>query len=237
MVGDRRSANFGAWTDVEVSMVWQHYVEAISGAGGAPVVFPVDDCYVGDPELALDAVDGIVLTGGRDLEATSYGAQQNPENEPGDELRDRVELALAAAAVEADLPLLGVCRGMQLLNVALGGGIDQHLADPDGLHRGEPGAFVGHEVEAVAGSTLARIIGEAAVEVRSHHHQGVEPIADRLRVAGHSPDGLVEAVENPDARFCVAVLWHPEEDLPGGGAELYGALVAAADRRRAEVAA
>lgn len=238
MVGDRRTASFGAWSDVELSFVWAHYVEAIAAAGGAPVVFPVHPCYLEAPELALDVVDGLLLTGGRDLEAASYGERPDPANEPGDQLRDQVELAIAGKAVDQGLPLLGVCRGMHLLNVIRGGGIEQHLADPDRIHRGEPGSFVAHPLEVVQGSRIERIIGADPAPVRSHHHQGIGPVAEGLQVSARSPDGLVEAVEDPEAHFCLAVLWHPEEDLAGGGASLYEALVAAAaSRRQAKVTA
>ena len=143
-------------------------------------------------------------------------------------MRDRVELAVARAALERDLPVLGVCRGMQLLNLVLGGGIDQHLEDPDGLHRADPGSFVDHPVTAAPGSRLASVIGADPVDVRSHHHQGVEPVAPGLVASATSPDGLVEALEAPDRAFCLAVLWHPEENLAGGGHRLYEALVSAA---------
>lgn len=233
LVADTRVASFGAWSEVELSAVWHHYIEALDRARALPVIFPVLESYAAAPELALDLVDGLVLTGGRDLDAASYGQPPNPANEPGDGLRDRVELALAQEALERDLPLLGICRGMQLLNVALGGGIDQHLDDPDRIHRGEPGTFVGHRVETVSGSRLASIIG-ARAEVRSHHHQGVAPLAARLTPSAHSPDGLIEAAEVADRGFCLSVLWHPEEDLDGGGAVLYEALATAAARRSAE---
>ncbi|MQA72796.1 MAG: gamma-glutamyl-gamma-aminobutyrate hydrolase family protein [Solirubrobacterales bacterium] len=238
IVGDRRAASFGAWNEVELSLVWNDYVEALTRAGAAPIVFPVAECFADAPELALDVVDGLVLSGGRDLDAGSYGEDPDPANELGDPLRDRVELAIARAALERDLPTLGVCRGMQILNVVLGGGIEQHLADPERTHRGDPGTFVGHGVEAVSGTRLAAILGPGRSEVRSHHHQGVEPLAGPLRIAARSPDGVVEAAEDPARSFCVAVLWHPEEDLDGGGLDIYEALVAAArSHREAEVAA
>ncbi len=227
LVADRRAASFGAWSDVDLAFVWTHYVEAIAAAGGAPVVFPLAEFYAEQPALALEVLDGLLLAGGRDLDAASYGEQAHPENEAGDPLRDRIELALAAAALERDLPTLGVCRGMQVLNVALGGGIEQHLSDPDRIHRGEPGTFVGHEVEVVADTRLAAILGETAT-VRSHHHQGVDPLADRFEASAHAGDGLVEAAEVSDQEFCIGVLWHPEEDLAAGGDKLYGALVDAA---------
>lgn len=231
ILGDRRAAGFGAWRDVELSFVWNDYVEALDRAGGAPVIFPAIGAYTADPALALDLVDGLLLPGGRDLDAASYGEQPNPANEPGDAERDAVELALAREALARDLPVLGVCRGMQLLNVVLGGGIDQHLADPEGIHRAQPGSFTSHDVEIVSGSLLASIARSLRVTVRSHHHQGVAPLAERFTAVAHSPDGLVEAAEVGDRRFCVAVLWHPEQDLDGGGQSLYGALVEAAGGR------
>jgi putative glutamine amidotransferase len=236
LVADRRHASFGGWTDVEVSFVWSHYVQAVAGAGGAPVVFPVSEAYRDDPDLALDCVEGFVLAGGRDLVAGVYGAEAHPENDEGDELRDRIELAVAERALARDVPLLGVCRGMQVLNLALGGGIDQHLADRDEIHRAAPGAFVEHPIEPEEGSRLAAALGTAPVVVRSHHHQGISPLAARLRPVAHAPDGIVEAVEADDRYFCLGVLWHPEENLSGGGAQLYGALVEAA-RERAGVRA
>ena len=232
VVADRRTAGFGAWRDVELSLVWNHYVEALTRAGAAPVVFPASECYAEAPELALELVDGLLLTGGRDLDATAYGEQPNPENEPGDPLRDRVELAIARAALARDLPTLGVCRGMQVLNVVLGGGIDQHLPDPERLHRRGPGAFVDHDVEAVGGTRLASILGSEPVTVRSHHHQGVAPLAPSLTVAARSSDGVVEGAEDPGRSFCTAVLWHPEENLDGGGLAIYEALVDSARAQR-----
>jgi putative glutamine amidotransferase len=231
LVADRREASFGAWSDIDLALVWTHYVEAIDQAGGAPVVFPLVESYAQAPELALDIVDGLLLAGGRDLDAATYGADAHPENEAGDPLRDQIELALASAALERDLPILGVCRGMQVLNVALGGGIEQHLTDPDNIHRGEPGAFIGHNVDVTAGSALASILGERAA-VRSHHHQGVAPLAERFTASARAADGVIEAAEVGDRGFCLGVLWHPEEDLAGGGAKLYEALVAAADAAR-----
>jgi putative glutamine amidotransferase len=234
LVADRREASFGAWKDIELDLVWTHYVDAVTQAGAAPVVFPLAECYAEMPELALDVIDGLLLAGGRDLNASSYGADPHAQNEAADPLRDRIELALAAAAIERNLPTLGVCRGMQVLNVALGGGIEQHLPDPNGIHRGGPGAFVAHDVDVTAGTRLASILGEIT-EVRSHHHQGVGPLAERFTASAHAADGVIEAAEIADRDFCVAVLWHPEEDLQGGGAQLYEALVEAA--RTARVAA
>ena len=238
IVADTRDASFGNWSEVSLSAVWSHYVVALDRGGAAPVIFPVVEAYEREPELALELVDGLLLTGGRDLDAGSYGAEPDPANEPADPLRDRVEIALARMAVERRIPVLGVCRGMHVLNVALGGGIDQHLADPDSLHRGEPGTFSSHPIEVVEGTRLEEILGGREATVRSHHHQGVEPLAPALSPSARSPDGLVEAAETRDGPYCVAVLWHPEEDLEGGGQRLYDSLIAAAvARRSAQVAA
>ncbi len=228
MIADRRRASFGPWKDVDLASVWAHYPEAVDGAGGLPVVIPVLEAVVTEPELALEGFDGLLLTGGRDIDPSSYGEESHPATEDGDPLRDRVELAICAAALAREMPLLGVCRGMQLLNVALGGGVDQHLDDPERIHRADPGSFVDHPVETVAGTRVAEILGEDPAPVRSHHHQGLDPVAGDLVVSARSPDGMVEAVEAPDRAFCIAVLWHPEENLAAGGAELYGALVEAA---------
>jgi putative glutamine amidotransferase len=237
MVGERRPASYGTWTEVELCFVWATYADAIARAGGAPVAFPPVEAYADDPALALDAVDGLLLTGGRDIDARSYGAERHPANDEGDPIRDRIELALGRAALERGLAILGVCRGMQMLNLLAGGGIDQHLDDPSRIHRGDSGTFVGHRVAAVDGTRLASIIGTDSIEVRSHHHQGVEPLAEGFVVAARSEDGLTEGAEAPDRGFCVSVLWHPEEDLAGGGLKLYEALVDAARETRAAAAA
>ena len=233
MVADRRPASFGRWTDVELDFVWAQYATAVERAGGAPVVVPVAECYERGPELALDVVDGLLLTGGRDLDALAYACHQHPENDEPDAARDRVERAIAAVALERDLPILGVCRGMQLLNVIHGGGIDQHLADPDGLHRGRLGSFVRHDVTAMPDTKLGFILGPGESAVRSHHHQGVDPVAEGFVVSARSSDGLIEAMEAVDRDFCLGVLWHPEAHLAGGGLAIYRALVAAATARRA----
>jgi putative glutamine amidotransferase len=238
IVADTRDASFGAWSEISLSAVWSHYVEALDQAGAAPVIFPVVATYVEEPEVALELIDGLLLTGGRDLDAGSSGAAADPANDQSDPLRDRVELALARAAIDRELPLLGVCRGMHLLNVALGGGIDQHLDDPQGIHRAKPGTFTSHPVEVVAGSRLETILGTREAVVRSHHHQGVEPLAPALAASAHAADGLVEAAEGSADAYCVAVLWHPEEDLESGGQRIYDSLVEAATvSRRERVAA
>lgn len=231
MIADRRAASFGSWRDVEIGFVWAHYLEAVAQAGGAPTMIPALDLYGDDPELALEGIDALLLTGGRDIGADLYDAEPHPANEEPDPVRDRVEAAIARRALELDRPVLGVCRGMQLINLIRGGGLEQHLTDPDGLHRGTPGEFVGHPVSLKPGSRIAEALGAEAVEVRSHHHQGLGELGAGLTATGLASDGVVEAVESSQHDFCLAVLWHPEEDLPGGGLRVYRALVEAAGRR------
>ncbi|UJA19827.1 gamma-glutamyl-gamma-aminobutyrate hydrolase family protein [Thermoleophilia bacterium SCSIO 60948] len=234
MLADRREASFGAWRDVSLGFVWTHYVEAVARAGGAPVVVPATDLYASRPELALEAVDGLLLTGGRDIDPELFGGEHHPEAEAGDLGRDRIEAAIARSALDRGLPVLGVCRGMQLLNVIRGGGLEPHLSDPDGIHRGEVGSFVAHDVDVEPDSLAADALGSGRVVVRSHHHQGVGELGSGLVASARAPDGVVEALEDPEAPWCLAVLWHPEEDLETGGLSLYRSFVEAA-RSRTEV--
>ena len=228
IVLDPRVASFGAWRNVDVNLLWAGYVEGIDAAGGLPVTFPPTQALADNPEAALGAIDALLLNGGPDIQASSYGEDPLPESETGSELRDEAELALARAALAAKMPILGICRGMQILNLAMGGGIDQHIHDPDAAHRSDD--FVSHHVQAQEGSMLARAIGTDEVTVRSFHHQGLDPVAEGMNVVARSPDGLVEAVEVPGQSFCLAVLWHPEQDLSGGQG-LFDALVQATRER------
>jgi putative glutamine amidotransferase len=236
LVADSRSVTMGAWADLQASVVPHTYVRAISKAGGAPFLIPVDECYVAEPFAAVDALDGLALIGGRDLDAALYGQEAHRENDPVEALgdvRDRLEIALAALALELDLPVLGICRGVQVLNVAMGGDLEQHLGDRIDLtpHRERPGAFTRHRVTATPGTHVAEALGKGTVEVASLHHQGVGRLGAGLVAAATAPDGVVEALEHPEHRFCVGVLWHPEEDVPGTGLGLFRALVEAAGAR------
>jgi putative glutamine amidotransferase len=153
-----------------------------------------------------------VLAGGSDIDPAAYGARPHEEVGTTRPERDRFELALAHRAIERDLPLLGVCRGMQLLNVAYGGTLEQHLEGID-RHRHTPGAFSDHDVVLEPGSLAARSVGCERCAVKSHHHQGVDELGEGLSVTGRAePDGLVEAIEDPARRHVLGVLWHPEED-------------------------
>jgi len=231
---DPRVASFGAWRDIDVNLLWAGYVQGIEAAGALPVAFPPTRVLADNPGAALGSIDALLLNGGPDIQASSYGQNPHPMSEPGSELRDEVELGLARAALAADVPILGICRGMQILNIAMGGGVDQHIDDPGAAHRSDD--FVSHRVRAQEGSLLARAIGPDDVDVRSFHHQGLDPVADGISVVAQTQDGLVEAVEVPGQSFCLGVLWHPEQDLAHGGQGLFDALVEATRERAGALA-
>jgi putative glutamine amidotransferase len=226
-------ARFGAW-DQQATLLPRGYADAVQRAGGLAFLLPPDDEAAEHPAELLDRLDGLLLAGGRDIDPLSYGARPAPETgEPSPE-RDRFELALATAALDRDMPLLGVCRGMQMLNVTCGGTLNQHLeGELCARHRHTPGVFSDHDVVLEPGSLAARAAGSERLAVRSHHHQALGELGEELVVSGHSPeDGIPEAVELPGKRFVLGVLWHPEEDEASG---VIGALVEAA--RGAQAAA
>jgi putative glutamine amidotransferase len=208
------------------------YLEGVRLAGGLPLLLAPTPEGVAGPAEVLDALDGLVLIGGPDLGVDLYGAaDQHPETGAKEKLRDAFEAALAREARERGLPVLGICRGMQLLNVLAGGSLTQHLADVVDMtpHRPGPGTFGRHPVDVEEASGLHELLGDE-VTVHSTHHQGVseEQVGDGLRIAARAPDGTVEAVEDPEHPFCLGVLWHPEEEPGAGGAPLFWGLVEAA---------
>jgi gamma-glutamyl-gamma-aminobutyrate hydrolase PuuD len=209
------------------------YVSAVQRAGGRAVLLPPDE----QTADALDGIDALLVTGAAgDTDPAHYGAEPHPRTDPVAPTRDRFELAVTRAALDAGLPVLGVCRGMHVLNVALGGTLEQHLPDVvgHGDHAGTPGVFAEHDVRLEHGSLAARAVGAAAAHVKSYHHQGVREVGAGLRATGWaSRDGLVEAIEADDG-FVLGVLWHPEED---DASEVIGALVRAAGERRSAPAA
>jgi putative glutamine amidotransferase len=207
-------ATWGVWDD-EIVFVPRDYVRAVQRAGGAAVILPPDPSWADDPDAVLDGLDGLILCGGIDLDATAYGAEPHPAADAPDRDRDAFELALARRAIERDVPFLGICRGMQVMNVAAGGTLIQHLPDATGdeLHRHTPGTFGDHDVELDEGSLAARAAGESVHLSKSHHHQAVDALGEGFQVTGRSPqDGIPEAIEAPDRRFALGVQWHPEVD-------------------------
>lgn len=218
--------------DQEAVLLSRSYVEAVQRAGALALMLAPDRELLSHPEEALDLIDGLVLAGGADVDPASYGAQPHPETLDTVPERDRFEIALVRAAIERDLPVLGICRGMQLINVACGGTLLQHLPEQFGHHEHlrVPGTFDGadHDVELVKNSLAARAAGETQHATKSHHHQGVDRLGEGLQISGCSAmDGLPEAIEIPSRRFVLGVQWHPEADQTS---RVVRAMVAEAER-------
>lgn len=214
------------------SVVLPHrYVAQVEAAGGVAVVLsPRPDVDAALARSVLERVDGLVVAGGADVEAGRYGAQPHPTSQAPRPDRDAWETALVRAAEEVDLPVLGICRGMQVMAVADGGALEQHLPDRVGheAHCPSPGMYTSHHVDPVPGSLLASVVGELPLDVPTYHHQAV--LASSLEGSGWVPaawhgDGTLEAMEDPRARFRLGVQWHAEE---GELADLFVALVRAA---------
>jgi putative glutamine amidotransferase len=206
---------YGGLFSEPAAMVPLTYVRAITRAGARPLLLAPTPADLEDPGTLLDLLDGVLVTGGADLDPAAYGQTAHAQSEASSAERDAFELLLVRAAGERDLPCLGICRGMQVLNVAYGGALEQHLPDrlDDDIHRGLDGAFADHDVEVAPGSLAAVAAGATRVAVKSYHHQGVARVGDGLRVTAWADgDGTVEAVEDGDRRFMLGVLWHPEED-------------------------
>lgn len=220
------------WTvwDQEAFLLSRSYADAIGRAGGIAMMLPPDSWLAEHPDDVLDALDGLVLAGGADIDPAIYGEARHRCTINTRPERDVVEVALARGALERDLPLLGICRGMQLLNVACGGTLIQHLPGDVGHtdHRRSLGSFdnADHDVLLAEGSLAARAAGELRHATKSHHHQAVDRLGDGLVATGWSVlDDLVEAIEAPERSFALGVQWHPEVDRDS---RVVGALVAAA---------
>jgi gamma-glutamyl-gamma-aminobutyrate hydrolase PuuD len=215
----KEHARWGVWEEPAALIPWM-YVEAIERAGARALLVPPSEVGV---EETLDALDGLIFSGGNDLGADTYGADTHPETKGVSPERDRSELALLEAALARDMPVLAVCRGSQVLNVARGGDLVQHLPDVvgDEKHKHTPGVFADHDVRVERASRLGGVVGDRA-PVKSHHHQGYGKIGQGLREVAWADDGTVEALEDPEKRFAVGVLWHPEA---GEDAALFEALV------------
>ena len=208
--------SYGVWEEIPAVISPARYIEAVQRAGGRPVLLPPDQEDAEDPAGVLGLLDALVVTGGAgDLDPTLYGDERHPETGPVQQERDAYELALVRGALERGMPILGICRGMQILNVAYGGTIEQHLPDVLGHeeHRHTPGTFADHEVRLAPDSLAARAAGMDRTPVKSHHHQGIKTVGDGLAVTGRdAEDDSVEAIEDPSCSFVLGVLWHPEED-------------------------
>ena len=222
-------ASRGDWKDVPSVVLPHDYVRQVKEAGGTPVVIPPwSDADAEAAEEIVARIDGLVIAGGADVDPSQYAAGRHPHVQESRPDRDAMEIALATAAAEADLPLLGICRGMQVMAVAAGGVLEQHVPDRVGHVDHSPAVAVygQHPVTTVPGTRLAALLGEAT-DVPSYHHQSV------LTHPGFEPsawadDGTLEAMEDPGARFRLGVQWHPEV---GDDPRLFEALVAAARER------
>jgi putative glutamine amidotransferase len=200
------------------------YTRTIERAGGTPVVLPpVPASSV--PGL-IARIDGLVVAGGRDVDPSLYEQAAHEQTDPPDHRRDRFELLMTRAAIDADLPLLAIGRGMHILNVARGGSLTQHLPDRLGSesHKPDPVKITTHDVQLSETSKLGRVLGASAL-VPAAHHQAVDSIGRGLLTVAWTPDQVVEAIELQGHRFCIGVQWHPEE---GDDARIFEALVTAA---------
>ena len=220
-----------SWTHWEIpaTVIPQGYVDGVEAAGGIPVLLPPTGLGAEHAGALADMLHGLVLTGGPDIAASLYGEISHETADPPNVLRDAFELALVREALERRMPVLGICRGMQLLNVVRGGTLGQHLPEPElATHRPQLGTFGRHDVAVLPGTALAAIVGSDVAEIHSHHHQVVREVGDGLVVSARAAEGTIEALEDPRGGFCLGVLWHPEEAALAAGAPLFEALVAAA---------
>jgi len=222
----RERARWAFW-DQDAHLVADTYVAPLQRAGGVAVLLPVD---ARAPVELLDRVDALMLIGGADLDPASYGAPPDPATESTYPERDAFELAMVRGAIERDMPVLAICRGMQILNVAFGGTLEQNLVATDGSHphRKVVGTFDGneHTVTLAPGSLAAGAVGEEAHIARCHHHQAVLDLGEGLVVTGRADsDGVTEAIELAGSSWVLGVQWHPEAD---DKSRLFAALVDAA---------
>lgn len=212
-------AQWAVW-DMPAAVVARNYLDAIAAAGAVPLLVPPLEIAGREAARALAPADGLMLLGGADVDPATYGAAPHELGEGTDPPRDRIELALLAEARRRRLPVLGICRGMQMINVAAGGTLHQHVPELVGHeeHRRVVGSFDGteHHVTLAPGSLAAQAAGGETTVVRSHHHQCIASLGEGLRVTGRAEDGVAEAVEGTDGFFVLGVQWHPEADPESG---------------------
>jgi putative glutamine amidotransferase len=228
-------AQTGVW-DVQAAFLPKVYFEAVNKAGGIAVLLPPQPASAEIAERVLDGLDGLIITGGKDVDPARYGQAPHPTTDEPRPDRDAWEDALLTAAIDRQLPFLGICRGLQVLNVSLGGTLHQHLPEVvgDTRYNAGNGNFTVNEAT-VEGGRLAELLdGTESLGVKSYHHQAIDSLAEGLAVTARSGDGIVQAVELPDYPFGVAVQWHPEEDA-AEDARLFAGLVDAARAYRSSL--
>jgi putative glutamine amidotransferase len=214
-------ASWGAW-NAPATLVPQNYIDAVIAAGGIPIALPAVD----DAEAVLSRLDGLILIGGPDVDPRRYGQAPHEMTRPASTRREAFEFAILQGAERREMPVLAICRGVQVLNVARGGTLHQHLPDVVGSdrHAPSPGHFAAVRVDVVASSRLAGILGEQPVAVECSHHQGIDRLGAGLSVSATSDDGVIEGIEDPSMRFMIGVQSHPEA---GADQRLFQALAAA----------
>jgi len=228
----RQPAVSGVW-DVEAAFLPAQYIDGVTQAGGIALLLPPQPVEDASVAAMLDRIDALLLTGGVDVDPSHYGQEPHAETDPPQPTRDDWEIALVRGAIARDLPFLAVCRGAQVLNVALGGSLHQHVPDIVGhsSHRFGQATFTANDVTTSPTSVLASIIG-ASLPGQCYHHQAIDRLGADLVVSARDAEGVIEAVELPDHRFGLAVQWHPEESLDD--LRLFRALVGAASRREVD---
>ncbi|MCK2037920.1 gamma-glutamyl-gamma-aminobutyrate hydrolase family protein [Microbacterium sp. SSW1-49] len=205
-------AQQGVW-DVRAAFLPEQYLTGVTSVGGIALLLPPQDPDTADAAIA--GLDGLILSGGADVAPELYGAERHPTTDPARVDRDAWELALFRAAERRRIPVLAICRGLQLVNVARGGTLQQHLPESLGTERYRigGGVFAENQVAVAQDTALAEVLGQDSVSVRSYHHQGIDRLGEGLVAAAHSDDGLVQAfVDTEGGSHVVGIQWHPEED-------------------------
>lgn len=202
----QEQAKWGAW-DAEAAVIPRWYLDTFQGAGARVVLLPQD----ADPDVSvLDRLDGLVIVGGADVDARLYGEAPHATADAPREVRDASDIALYRGARERGMPVLGICRGLQIMAVAHGGALHQDMPEVSPLvHRERPGQFLDHSAKAEPGTLAARLWGTGEFTVNSSHHQAVKDPGS-LTITGHAADGTIEICEDPSAAFVIGVQWHPE---------------------------